>query len=145
MKNAGRGEASLTKTVATGSGLKAGQAFQSGALNGTLITDAETASPYNAVVEFSADKTVKHYVSNVLTYTGGNAEATWGAITLGQKIYYDLSGLKDDPAQASGTKIRLTTSPSDKASVTNVLYGYAMEPMTTATATVAEIEILPVR
>ena len=140
MKNGYMGECSLVRSMATASGLKSGQAFQNGTLNGVLVKDAETASPYNAPVEIATDKLVKHYVSNVLTYAAA-VEATWGAIDVGDKVYYDLSGLKDDPNQATGVKIRLTTSPKDKADANNVQYGVAAEAMTTATATVSEIYI----
>ena len=140
MKNGYMGEDSLVKNLATASGLLSGQAFQNGTLNGVLIKDAETASPYNAPVEIATDKLVKHYVSNALTYAAA-VEATWGAIDVGDKVYYDLSGLKDDPNQTTGVKIRLTTSPKDKADANNVQYGVAAEAMTTATATVSEIYI----
>jgi len=140
MKNGYMGEDSLVKNLATATGLKSGQAFQIGTLNGVLIKDAETASPYNAPVELATDKLVKHYVSNVMTYNA-NVEATWAAITVGKAVYYDLSALKDDPNQATGVKIRLTTSPKDKADANNVQYGVAAEAMTTATATVSEIYV----
>lgn len=139
MKNNYKGENTLGHVIPTASGLKSGQAYQVGTLNAVLLKDAETDSPYNAICELATDKLVKHYVSNAMTYTGGNAEATWAAITVGKKIYYDLSGLKDDPNQASGVKIRLTTSPLDKSGATNVQFGVAAEAMATATATVSEI------
>lgn len=142
MRNAGRGSASLTKVMATATGLVSGQAFQSGGLNGTLVTDADTTSPYNATVEISPAVTVKHYVSNAMTYAA-SVEATWAAITLGKAIYYDLSALVADPDYASGTKVRLTTSPKDKADADNVLYGHAVTTDTTATATAVKIEIKP--
>ncbi len=140
MKNGYMGECTLVRSMATASGLLSGQAFQNGTLNGVLIKDAETSSPYNAPVEIATDKLVKHYVSNARTYAAG-VEATWGAIDVGDKVYYDLSALKDDPSQATGVKIRLTTSPKDKAGANNVQYGVAAEAMTTETATVAEIYI----
>lgn len=143
MKNGYMGEASLVITVPTTSGLKSGEAFINGTFAGTLVKDASADSPYNAPVECSTDKAVKHAVSNVLTYNAG-AEATWGAIDVGDKVYFDASGLKDNP-MVSGKKIKLTTSPLDKNGNTNVQWGIAAEVMSTATATVSEIYVIPVR
>ena len=143
MKNGYMGEPSLVITVPTASGDLSGQAFQNGTFNGTLVKDASTVSPYNAPVEVSTDKAVKHYVSNVLTYNAA-VEATWAAIDIGNKVYYDGSALKDDPAH-TGKKIRLTMSPLDKTGATNVQFGIAATKTTTATAAVEEIYVIPVR
>lgn len=141
MKNSYKGESSIVHKLATASGLLSGQAFQSENLNAVLINDAESDSPYNASCELSTNKLVKHYVSNVLTYSGADTEATWGAIDVGDEIYYDTSGVHDDPNQATGVKIRLTTSPLNDAGGTNVQYGVAAEANTTETVSVKELWI----
>lgn len=56
-------------------------------------------------------------VRNVLTYNGG-AENTFGAINIGDPIYYDESATM--PAG-----VELSTSPLDSAGNANALFGYA--------------------
>ena len=55
-------------------------------------------------------------VRNVLTYNAA-VEATWGAINVGDPVYYDSSGTM--PAG-----VYLSTSPLDSAGGANPLFGY---------------------
>lgn len=55
-------------------------------------------------------------VRNVLTY-GGGVEATWGAINVGDLVYYDNSATM--PAG-----VYLSTSPLDNTGAANTLFGY---------------------
>jgi len=58
-------------------------------------------------------------VRNVLTYTGGTNEATWGAINVGDLVYYDHSGTM--PAG-----VYLSTSPLNiniNGTTPNTLFG----------------------
>ena len=57
-------------------------------------------------------------VRNVLTYNLG-AEQTWGAINIGDPVYYDDSGTM--PAG-----VYLSTSPLDSAGNANVKYGHVV-------------------
>lgn len=79
------------------------------ALNGTVITLDATDSVIIGNVAWGA--TYWHNVRNVLTYTAGPvAEATWAAIAIGMRVYYDteqdvLNGVKLSlsPLQSDGT------------------------------------------
>lgn len=73
-----------------------------------------------AVIDFTSSMVYLLSVRNVLTY-GGGVEATWGAINIGDPIYYDRDTAATMPA---GTY--LSTSPLDSAGNANPLFGWAM-------------------
>jgi hypothetical protein len=85
-------------------------------LTGTiLVVDAARSV---AVIDFTASMVYRFEVRNVLTYNVG-AEATWGAINIGDPVYYDASGTM--PAG-----VYLSTSPLDAAVAANSLFGYVV-------------------
>lgn len=85
-------------------------------LCGTILTiDADDSM---AVIDFTCSMVYRQSVRNVLTYTTA-AEATWGAINIGDPIYYDGSGTM--PANCY-----LSTSPLDSAGAANALFGFAV-------------------
>lgn len=85
-------------------------------LTGTiLVTDASTSI---AVIDFTPGMVYEFTVRNVLTYAVG-VEATWGAINVGDVIYYDSSA-----TMPVGTY--LSTSPLDNAAGANTIFGYVM-------------------
>ena len=55
-------------------------------------------------------------VRNVLTYTGGTNEATWGAINVGDLVYYDASA-----SMPAG--VYLSTSPLNTGGTANTVFG----------------------
>lgn len=85
-------------------------------LTGTVLT--VDAADDLAVIDFTCSMVYLHYVRNVLTYNGGN-ENTFGAINIGDPIYYDRSNTM--PADTF-----LSTSPLDRAGVANPLWGFAV-------------------
>jgi len=70
-----------------------------------------------AVVDFTSSMVYRHSVRDVLTY-GGAVEATWGAINIGDSIFYDGSA-----TMPAGTK--LSTSPLDNTGAANAKFGWA--------------------
>jgi hypothetical protein len=83
-------------------------------LTGTiLVIDADDEM---AVIDFTHSMVYEHDVRNVLTYSEG-AEATWGAIDIGDAIFYDRSSTM--PANA-----KLSTSPLDEDGDANPLFGF---------------------
>jgi len=85
-------------------------------LTGTILTvDAGTSM---AVIDFTSSMVYQFTVRNVLTYAQG-AEATFGAINIGDPIYYDRSA-----TMPVGTY--LSTSPLDSAAGANPLFGWAV-------------------
>ena len=86
-------------------------------LTGTILTiDPGTTV---AVVDFTCSMVYQQTVRNVLTYNVGVAELTWGAINVGDIVYYDNSA-----SMPAGTY--LSTSPLDLAGVANTLFGYVV-------------------
>jgi len=71
-----------------------------------------------AEIDFGTGNVYFWYVRNVLTYAN-QAEATFGAINIGDPVYYDDSGTM--PAG-----IYLSTSPADVAGNTNVKFGHVV-------------------
>lgn len=69
-----------------------------------------------AVIDFTHSMVYEHDVRNVLTYAAA-VEATWGAINIGDPIYYDRSATM--PANA-----KLSTSPLDNTGAANPLFGF---------------------
>jgi hypothetical protein len=85
-------------------------------LTGTVLTlDADEEV---AVIDFTCSMVYYQYVRNVLTYDAG-AEDTWGAINIGDPVYYDRSGTM--PAA-----VKLSTSPLDSAGDANPLFGFVV-------------------
>lgn len=85
-------------------------------LTGTILT--VDAGRSVAVIDFTNSMVYQQSVRNVLTYNGG-AENTFGAINIGDPIYYDASSTM--PAG-----VYLSTSPLDKDGAANVLFGFAV-------------------
>lgn len=85
-------------------------------LTGTILT--AKAGDTQVVLDATPGKVYKHFVRNVLTYSGA-AENTFGAINEGDPIYYDRSGTMP-------SDVFLSTSPQDAAAAANPLFGYAV-------------------
>lgn len=83
-------------------------------LTGTVLVVDDDDSM--AVIDFTHSMVYEHNVRNVLTYDTG-AEATWGAINVGDPIYYDRSSTM--PINA-----KLSTSPLDSTGEANPLFGF---------------------
>ncbi len=86
-------------------------------LTGTVLTIDATNSI--AVIDFTHSMVYRHNVRNVLTYNGG-VEATWGAINIGDPVFYDRS------ATMIALDLRLSTSPLDNTGAANALWGHAV-------------------
>lgn len=85
-------------------------------LTGTILS--VDAGESVAVIDFTCSMVYYQYVRNVLTYNGG-VEATWGAINIGDPVFYDNSATM--PAG-----IYLSTSPLDNLGVANTLFGHVV-------------------
>jgi hypothetical protein len=85
-------------------------------LTGTILTIDATNSI--AVVDFTCSMVYQFWVRNVLTYAAA-VEATWGAINVGDIVYYDNSATM--PAG-----VYLSTSPLDNLTVANTRFGYVV-------------------
>jgi hypothetical protein len=83
-------------------------------LTGTIL-HTDTSGTDRVVVDFTCSMVYKHYVRNVLTYADA-AEASWGAINIGDEVYYDRTN----------TNARLTTSPNDSGANANPLFGFVV-------------------
>jgi hypothetical protein len=83
---------------------------------GTILSTDTTHVPSVAVIDFTRGAVYKHNVRNVLTY-GGQAEASWGALNVGDPVYYDDSATM--PADYF-----LSKSPSNGAGLVNPLFGF---------------------
>ena len=84
-------------------------------LTGTSITINATRSV--SILNIASGAAYFHNVRNVLTYAGGPAEATWGAINVGDPVYYDAE-------QDTLNGIKLSTSPLTSVGAANTLFGY---------------------
>lgn len=85
-------------------------------LTGTIIT--VDAGDSVAIIDFRAGNVYYFLTRNVLTYAAA-AEATWGAINIGDAVYYDNSA-----TMPAGTY--LSTSPLDNLDVANTLFGHVV-------------------
>lgn len=85
-------------------------------LTGTILS--VDASRSIAVIDFTNSMVYRHDVRNVLTYSAG-AESTFGAINIGDPVYYDNSATM--PAG-----VYLSTSPLDNTGAANTLFGFAV-------------------
>jgi len=86
-------------------------------LTGTILSVDAAASM--AVIDFTCSMVYKHEVRNVLTYNAGVAELTWGAINVGDPVYYDHS-----VSMPAG--VYLSTSPIGTDTVVNTLFGHVV-------------------
>lgn len=93
-------------------------------LTGTILSI--DAGDSMAVIDFTHSMVYEHYVRNVLTYAD-SAEATWGAIDIGDPVYYDRSATM--PAGCF-----LSTSPLDNTGAANPLFGFRVPANDTDTA-----------
>ena len=84
-------------------------------LCGTIMTI--DASDSIAIVNVAPGFIGNFEVRNVLTYNPGVAELTWGAINVGDPVYYDHSA-----SMPAG--VYLSTSPIGTDTVVNTLFGY---------------------
>jgi len=82
-------------------------------LCGTVLTIDAAASM--AVIDFTCSMVYWQEVRNVLTYSGA-VENTWGAINIGDPLYYDRSATM--PAG-----VYLSTSPLDNTGAANEVFG----------------------
>lgn len=85
-------------------------------LTGTILS--VDAGRSIAVIDFTNSMVYRHDVRNVLTYSAG-AESTFGAINIGDPVYYDNSATM--PAG-----VYLSTSPLDNTGAANTLFGFAV-------------------
>jgi len=72
-------------------------------LTGTVLSAGVARNPYVSL-NVADGAIYRHNVRNVLTYDAQAAEATWGAINVGDTVYYDET-------QDALTGIKLSTSP----------------------------------
>lgn len=89
-------------------------------LTGTILSI--DAGDSIAVIDFTAGMVYWHEVRNVLTYAAA-VEATWGAINIGDPVYYDSSATM--PAG-----VYLSTSPLDNVGGANTLFGHVVPCLT---------------
>ncbi|NMC34208.1 MAG: hypothetical protein GYA36_17375 [Veillonellaceae bacterium] len=71
-----------------------------------------------AVIDTTSHMVYNMLVHNVLTYSTG-VEATWGAINIGDPVYYDRSATMP-------TGVYLSTSPQDNTGTDNPLFGFVV-------------------
>lgn len=93
------------------------------AVTGRLATGLQTgviksidAGRSLAILDLTSRKIYRFLVRNVLTYAAA-VEATWGAINIGDPVYYD-------PSSTMPGGVYLSTSPLDKDGVGNTLWGH---------------------
>jgi hypothetical protein len=84
-------------------------------LTGTILTIDAGLSV--ALIDFTSSMVYMHDVRNVLTYNPGVAELTWGAINIGDPVYYDASA-----SMPAG--VYLSTSPINTLTANNTLFGF---------------------
>jgi len=85
-------------------------------LTGTILSI--NANQSQAVIDFSAGSIFWQQVRNVLTYAAA-VEATWGALDIGDLVYYDRSATMP-------VGVYLSTSPLDNTGGANPLFGRAI-------------------
>jgi len=110
-------------------------------LTGTCLTIDANASV--ATIDFTCSMVYFQEVRNVLTYNAA-VEATWGAINIGNEVYYDHSA-----TLVAGVK--LSTSPLNNLGATNTRFGWivsttdtdmALFPKGDATASTEECGVM---
>jgi len=92
-------------------------------LTGTILTVDATNSV--AVIDFTCSMVYQQTVRNVLTYNVG-AEATWGAMNIGDPVYYDHSA-----TMPVGTYLSVAPAAADAAA--NTLFGFIVPSSATDT------------
>jgi len=75
-------------------------------LTGTVVRAGTVTVDAYAELNVADGAIYRHNVRNVLTYDGANNEATWGAINIGDTVYYDPTA----DANTAGV-CKLSTSP----------------------------------
>ena len=85
-------------------------------MTGTVVTLDATNSV--VILNVATGAAYFHNVRNVLTYGGGPVEATWGAINVGDPVFYDAE-------QDTLNGIKLSTAPLTSLGAANTLFGYA--------------------
>lgn len=103
-------------------------------VSGTILTI--DAGRTMAIVDVTCSMVYRHDVRNVLTYTGGAGELTWGAINIGDPVYYDSS------PSMTVAGIYLSTSPLDHDGVANTRFGWVV-PAPSATGTDTDAASFP--
>ena len=110
-------------------------------LTGTILTI--DAGKSTAILDFTPSMVYYQEVRNVLTYDGGD-EDTFGAINIGNEVYYDHSATM--PAG-----VKLSTAPAGDAAQTNTRFGWivarhdtdmALYPKGDATASTEECGVM---
>lgn len=86
-------------------------------LTGTILT--VDANDSVAVIDFTCGMVYYHEVRNVLTYNAGVAELTWGALNIGDEVYYDAG-------QFMPAGVYLSTSPLDEDGTANTRFGWVV-------------------
>ena len=84
-------------------------------LTGTVVNAGTAADPY-AILNCAVGAVYWHNVRNVLTYGQGPVEATWGALNIGDPVYYDSM-------QDGLNGIKLSTAPTQFGGAANPLFG----------------------
>lgn len=84
-------------------------------LTGTILT--VDAGRSTAIIDFTCSMVYRQSIRNVLTYTGGTTENTFGALNIGDPVYYDASSTM--PAG-----VYLSTSPQKIDGAANSLFGH---------------------
>lgn len=100
-------------------GLTAGRMLTGTVVNaGTAVAAGGTSE---AILNVAWGAVYFHNVRNVLTYTSGPvAEATWGAINIGDPVYYDAE-------QDALNGVKLSTAPTQSDGATrNTLFGWVV-------------------
>ena len=116
-------------------------------ISGTVLTT--DAARTVAVVDVTKSMVYKHNLRNTLTYNPGVAELTWGAVNIGDPVYYDPSVL----VYNVGSDCYLSKSPLDTTGAANVLFGFVVaaddgdaalfpKAPTAAAATLADVAIM---
>ena len=88
-------------------------------LTGTVVRAGTTTTDEYVELNVADGAAYRHNVRNVLTYDGANNEATWGAINIGDTVYYDETA----DANTAGV-CKLSTSPlQGDAATANPIFG----------------------
>jgi len=89
-------------------------------VTGTVLTT--DAARLTAILDVTHSMVYKHNLRNTLTYNPGVAELTWGAVNIGDPVYYDPSVL----VYNAGSDCYLSKSPLNTAGTANILFGFVV-------------------
>jgi len=112
-------------------------------LTGTILTI--DAGDSVVIVDFTPSMVYYQEVRNVLTYDGAGAETGWGAINIGDEVYYDHG------TTMLALGLQLSTSPLNAEGATNTRFGWvvarhdtdmALYPKGDATASTEEVGVM---